>query len=87
MALGLLRALHEAGHEIPAALSVIGFDDMPEAAYFSPPLTTIRQDFTEVGSRGFQLLLDEIESGSRSNVQVTVPPELVVRESTAPPKV
>ncbi len=87
MALGLLRALHEAGHEIPAALSVVGFDDMPEAAYFSPPLTTIRQDFTEVGSRGFHLLLEEIESGSRSTVQVTVPPELIVRESTAAPRV
>jgi DNA-binding LacI/PurR family transcriptional regulator len=87
MALGLLRALHEEGHEVPSALSVIGFDDMPEAAYFSPPLTTIRQDFTEVGSRGFHLLLDEIESGSRSSVQVTVPPELIVRESTAPPRV
>ena len=86
MALGLLRALHEEGHEVPAALSVIGFDDMPEAAYFSPPLTTIRQDFNEVGSRGFQLLLDEIESGTRSSEQVTVPPELVVRESTAPPR-
>jgi DNA-binding LacI/PurR family transcriptional regulator len=85
MALGLLRALHEEGRELPAALSVVGFDDMPEAAYFTPPLTTIRQDFTEVGSRGFHLLLDEIERGSRSSVRDTVPPELIVRESTAPP--
>jgi len=49
MALGLLRALHEEGRELPAALSVVGFDDMPEAAYFTPPLTTVRQDFGEVG--------------------------------------
>jgi DNA-binding LacI/PurR family transcriptional regulator len=59
---------------------------MPEAAYFTPPLTTIRQDFEEVGRRGFHLLLDEIESGGRSSVRATVPPELIVRESTAPPR-
>jgi DNA-binding LacI/PurR family transcriptional regulator len=86
MALGLLRVLHEEGRELPAALSVVGFDDMPEAAYFTPPLTTIRQDFEEVGRRGFHLLLDEIESGSRSSTRATVPPELIVRESTAPPR-
>jgi DNA-binding LacI/PurR family transcriptional regulator len=86
MALGLLRVLHEEGRELPAALSVVGFDDMPETAYFTPPLTTIRQDFEEVGRRGFHLLLDEIESGSRSSVRVTVPPELIVRESTAAPR-
>ena len=51
------------GVDCPATLSVVGFDDMPEAEYFTPPLTTVRQDFTEVGSRGFDLLLDEIESG------------------------
>ena len=85
IALGLLRVLHEEGRELPAALSVVGFDDMPEAEYFTPPLTTIRQDFTEIGSRGFDLLLDEIESGHRSSARVTVPPELIVRESTAPP--
>jgi DNA-binding LacI/PurR family transcriptional regulator len=86
MALGLLRVLHEEGRELPAVLSVVGFDDMPEAAYFTPPLTTIRQDFEEVGRRGFHLLLDEIESGGRSSVRSTVPPELIVRESTAPPR-
>jgi DNA-binding LacI/PurR family transcriptional regulator len=86
MALGLLRVLHEEGRELPAALSVVGFDDMPEAAYFTPPLTTIRQDFEEVGRRGFHLLLDEIENGSRSSIRATVPPELIVRESTAPPR-
>jgi DNA-binding LacI/PurR family transcriptional regulator len=85
IALGLLRVLHEEGRELPAALSVVGFDDMPEAAYFTPPLTTIRQDFTEIGSRGFDLLLDEIESGRRSSARVTVPPDLIVRESTGPP--
>ena len=51
MALGLISALHEAGRAVPDDVSVIGFDDIPEAGYFHPPLTTIRQDFAEVGRR------------------------------------
>jgi DNA-binding LacI/PurR family transcriptional regulator len=51
MALGALRALHEAGTEIPRQVSVVGFDDIPEAQYFTPPLTTVRQDFAEIGRR------------------------------------
>ena len=86
MALGLLRALHEAGRTPPSAVSVVGFDDCPEAAYFIPPLTTIRQDFLEVGRRALNLMLEEIESGSRSAVCPPVPPELVVRQSTASPR-
>jgi DNA-binding LacI/PurR family transcriptional regulator len=85
MALGLLRCLHEAGRQIPHSISVVGFDDVPEAAFFSPPLTTVRQDFLQVGRSSFDLLLEEIERGSRSSARVTVPPELVVRASTAPP--
>ncbi len=54
MALGVLRALHEAGRQIPAEVSVVGFDDIPEAPYFMPPLTTVRQDFIEVGSRSLR---------------------------------
>ena len=85
MALGLLRALHEAGRTAASAVSVVGFDDCPEAAYFIPPLTTIRQDFMEVGRRALNLMLEEIESGSRSAACDPVPPEMVVRQSTAPP--
>ena len=85
MALGLLRYLHEIGRNIPGSMSVVGFDDVPEAAYFAPPLTTVRQDFLQVGRSSFGLLLSEIERGTRSPARVTVPPELVVRVSTAPP--
>jgi DNA-binding LacI/PurR family transcriptional regulator len=85
MALGLLRVLSEAGRDVPGALSIVGFDDMPEAEFFTPPLTTVRQDFAEVGRRGFRLLLDEIERGSRSSLRERIPAELVVRQSTAPP--
>ena len=62
-ALGLLHAFREAGIRVPADVSVVGFDDVPEAAHFWPPLTTIRQDFAEVGRRALALLLSELGSG------------------------
>src|SRR5579884_351016 len=67
MALGLLRASHEAGREVPGDLSVVGFDDIPEAAYFLPPLTTVRQDFIEMGRRSLRMLLRRIETGRRAS--------------------
>ncbi len=63
MALGLLRAMHERGRRVPEEVSVVGFDDIPEAPYFLPPLTTVRQDFDQVGSHGVRLLLRMIEAG------------------------
>jgi DNA-binding LacI/PurR family transcriptional regulator len=83
MALGVLRAMHEAGRELPVQVSVVGFDDIPEASYFTPPLTTIRQNFDEVGSRSFRLLLRMIEAGERLPPGLPVQPELIVRASTA----
>jgi DNA-binding LacI/PurR family transcriptional regulator len=85
MALGVLRAMHEAGRRIPGDVSVVGFDDIPEAAYFLPPLTTIRQDFNELGTRSLRLLLQAIEDGERRLPGSSVQPELIVRASTAVP--
>jgi DNA-binding LacI/PurR family transcriptional regulator len=85
MALGLLRAMHEAGRAVPGELSVVGFDDIPEAAYFLPPLTTVRQDFIEMGRRSLRMVLRTIETGRRASAEPLVPPELIVRASTAPP--
>lgn len=82
MALGVLRRFHEAGREVPRDMSLVGFDDIPEAAYFTPPLTTVRQDFSELGKRCLELLLARIE-GADQPARLVVPPELVVRESTA----
>ena len=65
MALGALRALHEAGHEIPRQVSVVGFDDIPEAQYFTPPLTTVRQDFAEIGRRALALMLEMMDAERR----------------------
>jgi DNA-binding LacI/PurR family transcriptional regulator len=81
MALGVLRALREVGRRIPEDVSVVGFDDVPESAYFWPPLTTVRQDFGAVGRHAFHLLLDRM-AGSAGPARRLVEPELVVREST-----
>lgn len=84
MALGVLRALREAGRRVPEDVSVVGFDDVPESAYFWPPLTTVRQDFREVGRLAFHLLLDRM-AGEDGETRRLVEPDLVVRESTAAP--
>src|SRR5215212_10032467 len=73
MSLGLLRLLHEHGREVPSEMSIVGFDDIPEAEFFTPPLTTVRQDFNEMGRRGLHLLLEEIATGKRSTARATVP--------------
>ena len=85
MALGVLRALHERGRRVPEEVSVVGFDDIPDAASFLPPLTTVHQDFDEVGRRCVQGLLEQIRGESRSPGTVLVPTTLVTRESAAPP--
>ncbi|XCM78367.1 substrate-binding domain-containing protein [Kitasatospora sp. HUAS MG31] len=84
MALGLLRALHEAGRSIPGDISVVGFDDIPEAAYFAPPLTTVRQDFGELGRRALELLVEELAGVGHARSHVLVSPETVLRRSTGP---
>jgi DNA-binding LacI/PurR family transcriptional regulator len=82
MALGLLAALHEEGLEVPGDISVVGFDDLPEAPYFTPPLTTVRQDFAELGRRGVQLVLARLAGDDLHPEPVPAP--LVVRASTGP---
>lgn len=84
-ALGLLRALGEQGRRVPEDVSIVGFDDLPEAGYFSPPLTTVRQDFAEVGRQSLHALLAQVSSGRPSSARVVITPELVVRCSTASP--
>jgi DNA-binding LacI/PurR family transcriptional regulator len=85
MALGVLRAFHEAGIRVPEDVSIVGFDDIPEAAYFTPPLTTVRQDFDEMGSRSVRLLLEMLETGTSADAGPGVQPRLIVRSSTAAP--
>ena len=85
MALGVLRALKEAGLDVPGDVSVVGFDDVPEAAYFIPPLTTVRQDFAAVGRHSLEVLLEQVEGGPPRADPVVIEPDLVLRESTGRP--
>jgi DNA-binding LacI/PurR family transcriptional regulator len=87
MALGVLRALHERGRRVPEDVSVVGFDDIPEAASFMPPLTTVHQDFSEVGRRCVDSVLRQIRNDEEETGTTLVPTRLVVRASTAPPAV
>lgn len=82
MALGLLRALADAGRRVPEDVSVIGFDDVPDAANYRPPLTTIRQDFTALAHRAVGLLVAEIEGTPGAEASAVVPTLLVERAST-----
>jgi DNA-binding LacI/PurR family transcriptional regulator len=82
MALGLLRAFHEAGVRVPQDVLVAGFDDVPEAAFYTPPLTTVRQDFPAVGRRSIDLLLGQVRSVGAEPRQAVLAPELVVRQSS-----
>lgn len=84
MALGLLRALNEAGRSVPGDVSVVGFDDIPEAAYLIPPLTTVRQDFTAVGRRAIEIIQAAI--AGEPGPERLISPELVVRASSGAPR-
>ncbi|WP_432117246.1 LacI family DNA-binding transcriptional regulator [Streptomyces sp. bgisy032] len=94
MALGLLRALHERGRRVPEDVSVVGFDDIPESASFLPPLTTIHQDFAEVGRLCVEGVLTKMRAGAGDGGgggggacgTTLVPTRLVRRQSTAPPR-
>jgi DNA-binding LacI/PurR family transcriptional regulator len=85
LALGLLRALSERGRRVPEDVSVVGFDDVPEAAYFIPPLTTVRPDFDAVAEAGLAVLLEELAGGAHPAGPRTIAPRLVARDSVAPP--
>jgi DNA-binding LacI/PurR family transcriptional regulator len=85
MALGVLRAMHEAGRRVPDDVCVVGFDDIPEAGFLTPSLSSVRQDFAEVGRRSVALILAQIDGGAREPVAVSIEPELVVRDSSSPP--
>lgn len=85
MATGVMMALHRRGVKVPEDVSVVGFDDLPLAAYLWPPLTTVRQDFAEIGRALVATLLDQMSAPHQAPVRTIVPTELIVRESTAGP--
>ncbi|BDZ44721.1 LacI family transcriptional regulator [Naasia aerilata] len=84
LALGFLAAARRRGISVPHDISVVGVDDMPEARFFAPPLTTVRFDFAALGERAFDMIRRRVETGLRQE-HLVLPAELIVRESTAPP--
>lgn len=82
MAFGVMEAARERGMKLPNDLSIIGFDDIPQAAQVHPTLTTVRQPLEEMGRRAAQMLLEIIENPERLAEKIELPTELVVREST-----
>jgi DNA-binding LacI/PurR family transcriptional regulator len=86
MALGVMRALAERGLRVPDDVSIVGFDDAPEAGYYLPPLTTVRQDFGEVGRQALATLVDRMYGAIPAGPRVQVAPELIVRSSAAGPR-
>ncbi|MDR6199455.1 DNA-binding LacI/PurR family transcriptional regulator [Microbacterium sp. SORGH_AS428] len=80
MALGLLRALADAGRRVPEDVAVVGFDDIVDAAEYRPPLTTVRQDFDVLGARAVEVLVRMIETGEAASAQA-IGATLVVRDS------
>jgi DNA-binding LacI/PurR family transcriptional regulator len=85
IAIGLLSALHQSGRTVPDDISIVGFDNQPEAAYLIPPLTTISQDFPAVGRQAIDTLLLAISASSAPD-QNLIQPELIIRSSTSTPK-
>lgn len=85
MALGVLQALHKAGRRVPEDISVVGFDDIPEAAFFQPALTTMRLDFDAVGRSCLATLMNLMQ-GKTGKVASLPLPKLIVRASTAAPR-
>ena len=83
-AIGAIRAIQEQGMRVPQDISVMGFDDIPGAAFHSPSLTTVRQPLNRMGEVAAQSLLDRIEGRKEYPSEIAIEPELVVRESTAP---
>lgn len=84
VALGIVKALTDRGLRVPEDVSVVGFDDVPQAAFYAPALTTVRVDFAEVGRACVRRILAALDGAESSSLQPSRP-ELVVRTSTAPP--
>lgn len=81
MALGVISAAHMAGLHVPEDLSVIGYDDVPMAGFFSPPLTTIHQPKYRLGHKAAKILLAKVNKEESDSKVLTLHPELIERNS------
>ncbi len=82
MAVGAIHALRELGKRVPEDVSVIGFDDMPLASYFDPPLTTMRQDMYGIGKQAAELMVHTVKGIHRPPQHLKLPAKLIIRQST-----
>jgi DNA-binding LacI/PurR family transcriptional regulator len=85
-AVGVLHATWVRGLDVPADVSIVGYDDMPLAEYLRPPLTTVRTGLAELGALAVDTLVDQLLGGELRNVVVSSEPEVIVRASTAEPR-
>jgi LacI family transcriptional regulator len=83
MAMGVLRALHEAGIRVPEDIGLAGFDDLPSASGAHPRLTTMRQPIHKLGSTAAEKIIERIHTPSEQPLQIILPVELVERQSSA----
>jgi LacI family transcriptional regulator len=81
MAYGAMRALRDANLKIPGDVAIVGFDDIPASSKTIPPLTTVRQQVSQMGSKAVEFLINLIENGIKSTQHIVMDTELVVRES------
>jgi DNA-binding LacI/PurR family transcriptional regulator len=87
MAAGAMKAIKDYGLNIPEDISIVGYDDIPLSNFLDPALTTIRQDRGVLGELAVEILLDLISGNADQVRQITIPPEIILRESTAPVKI
>jgi LacI family transcriptional regulator len=85
MAMGVYEAVRQRGLRVPEDLSVVGFDDLPQACWTSPPLTTVRQPLSEMGMLAVRTVLRLLNGEHLESAKVELATEVVVRDSTAPP--
>jgi LacI family transcriptional regulator len=83
-AIGAIRALNDVGLRVPEDVSVVGFDDIPTAAFYSPSLTTVRQPLRDMGQIAAATLLGRLNESAEAPAMIAVEPELIIRESTGP---
>ncbi|MBN1936167.1 MAG: LacI family DNA-binding transcriptional regulator [Anaerolineae bacterium] len=81
MAIGAMRSLREAGRKIPGDVAIVGFDDVPAAAFSTPPLTTVRQPMIRIGQIAVELLIQMIENPAQERKEVLLEPELIIRQT------
>jgi DNA-binding LacI/PurR family transcriptional regulator len=85
-AIGAMSAFRDAGLSVPEDISIVGFDNIQAAAFLNPPLTTVRQPLHHMGDLAAKILLRRIREGDTAPEDILVQPELVIRESTCPPR-